>query len=137
MAIRKWDLLTMEQQTAGLVPELKAQYWGWFDMVNGILRVTGDDSKAFAMTIPEGIEHGAELERWTAWKFPDGRVRAVRPQVLAIFDVTVGFPEHLACGCLPHEDGLDWFLVRESDKAMANISRSLESIVGLSSLALQ
>ena len=35
MATSNWNLLTKEEQTAGLVPALKAKYWGCVDMVNG------------------------------------------------------------------------------------------------------
>lgn len=138
MATRKWDLLSKEQQTAGLVAPLNATYWGWFDMVNGTFFIAGEtDDKPLAMTLPQGLDHGGELERWTAWEFPDGVVRIARPQVLAIVDVEVTYPPELECGCLPHLNGLDWFLIRESDRAMANISRSVDDAIRLTTPAVQ
>ena len=126
--------MTKEEQTAGLVPALKAKYWGWFDMVNGTF--LAENGRPIAMSMPQGVEHGAEVERWTAWEFPDGNVRAVRPQMLAIFDIEVDFPEHLACGCFAHDGGMDWYLIRETDFAQANISRSIEDILNPDSRAI-
>ena len=119
--------LNPEQQTAFKVRFLKPEYWGWFDAVAATFIVANENDSAHAMTIPEAAELGIEPQRYTAWKFPDGHVEIVRPPVLEIIDVHVDFPEHLAAGFFPHEmGGTDWFLIREADHAMANVTRAVD-----------
>ncbi len=126
--------LTIEEQTAFKVRILGATYWGWFEAVHAhFFR----DDKAIALTIPLGEALGIAPERWTAWQFPDGHVEVVRASVLGRIIDPIEFPEHLEAGCFPHRDGTDWFLIREHDHAMTNITRIVDDLRDLTSPAVQ
>lgn len=134
---RKKQRLTLEEQTAMKVKILNPSYWGWFEAVHANFIAENLNHRAVAMTIPQGEALGIPAERWTAWQFADGRVEVVRAEVLGRIVDRVEFPEHLACGCFPHVGGTDWFLIRECDRAMTNITRVVDNLRDLSSPAVQ
>ena len=116
--------LDPEKQTAFKVRFHEPEYWGWFDAVNAVNIRTDQDFRAVALTIPQGKALGIEPLRYTAWQFEDGHLEVVRSEILEAIGIELEYPEELEAGCFPHTGGVDWFLIRELDHAMANITRS-------------
>ncbi len=133
---KKKQRLTVEEQTAMKVKILNPEYWGWFEAVHANFIIENLGRRAVAMTIPQGQALGIPAERWTAWQFNDGHVEVVRASVLGRIVENLEFPDHLAAGCFPHVGGTDWFLIRETDRAMTNITRVVDDLHDLTSPAV-